>query len=104
MVAATAVSTVAAEPARRGAFLAIAGVLAPGWRIRDHPPQPFRTRSVKRDHMDKIWLKNYPPGVPPEIRWDDYPSVGALVDACVRKYASRITYANHMVGKGQAAC
>jgi long-chain acyl-CoA synthetase len=47
--------------------------------------------------MEKIWLKSYPPGVPHEIRWDEYSSIGALVDDCVKKYASRPAY--HCMGK-----
>ena len=31
--------------------------------------------------MEKIWLKSYPPGVPAEIRYDEYQSIGELVRA-----------------------
>jgi long-chain acyl-CoA synthetase len=47
--------------------------------------------------MEKIWLKSYPPGVPHEIRYDEYKSIGALVDDCVKKYATRPAY--HCMGK-----
>jgi long-chain acyl-CoA synthetase len=42
--------------------------------------------------MERIWLKSYPPGVPHDIKWDEYSSIGALVDECVKKYASRPAY------------
>jgi long-chain acyl-CoA synthetase len=47
--------------------------------------------------VEKIWLKSYPPGVPAEIRYDEYPSIGALVEASVKKYAARPAY--HNMGK-----
>ena len=47
--------------------------------------------------MEKIWLKSYPPGVPAEIRYDEYKSIGALVEASVKKYAERPAY--HNMGK-----
>ena len=47
--------------------------------------------------MEKIWLKSYPPGVPAEIRYDEYQSIGELVEASVKKYAERPAY--HNMGK-----
>jgi long-chain acyl-CoA synthetase len=47
--------------------------------------------------VEKIWLKSYPPGVPAEIRYDEYKSIGALVEASVKKYAERPAY--HNMGK-----
>ncbi len=47
--------------------------------------------------MEKIWLKSYPPGVPAEIRYDEFKSIGALVEASVKKYADRVAY--HNMGK-----
>ena len=47
--------------------------------------------------MEKIWLKSYPPGVPAEIRYDEYQSIGELVEASVKKYAERPAY--HSMGK-----
>jgi long-chain acyl-CoA synthetase len=44
--------------------------------------------------MEKIWLKSYPPGVPAEIRFDQFASVGELVDSCTKKYADRPAYTN----------
>ena len=39
--------------------------------------------------MEKIWLKSYPPGVPAEIDYSDYKSVGDLFEKCVKQYADR---------------
>ena len=47
--------------------------------------------------MEKIWLKSYPPGVPAEIRYDEYQSIGELFDASVKKFAERPAY--HNMGK-----
>ncbi|MGH8683099.1 MAG: long-chain-fatty-acid--CoA ligase [Burkholderiales bacterium] len=47
--------------------------------------------------MEKIWLKAYPPGVPATIRYDEFRSIGELVDASVKKYADRPAY--HNMGK-----
>ena len=47
--------------------------------------------------MEKIWLKNYPAGVPAEIKWDTHSSLGALVEECLKKYSSRSAY--HCMGK-----
>lgn len=44
--------------------------------------------------MEKIWLKSYPPGVPPTIDPDAYPSLSALlIDAC-QKYADLPAFEN----------
>jgi len=47
--------------------------------------------------MDKIWLKSYPPGVPAEIDYNDYKSVGDLFEKCVKQYADRPSF--HCMGK-----
>jgi long-chain acyl-CoA synthetase len=47
--------------------------------------------------VEKIWLKSYPAGVPAEIRYDEYRSIGALFEDAVRKYAERPAY--HNMGK-----
>ncbi len=47
--------------------------------------------------MEKIWLKAYPPGVPATIRYDEFKSIGELVEASVKKYADRPAY--HNMGK-----
>jgi long-chain acyl-CoA synthetase len=44
--------------------------------------------------MDKIWVKSYPPGVPAEVRFDQFASIGALVDHCTKQYADRPAYTN----------
>jgi long-chain acyl-CoA synthetase len=47
--------------------------------------------------MDKIWLKHYPPGVPAEIDYRQFKSIGGLFDACVEKFRDRPAY--HSMGK-----
>ncbi len=47
--------------------------------------------------MEKIWLKSYPPGVPAEIDYNDYKSVGDLFEKCVKQYADRPAF--HCMGK-----
>ncbi len=43
--------------------------------------------------MDKIWVKNYPPGVPADIDAAQYPSLVALFDESFSKYKERNAYA-----------
>jgi len=47
--------------------------------------------------MEKIWLKSYPPGVPAEIDYSDYKSVGDLFEKCVKQFADRPAF--HCMGK-----
>ncbi len=47
--------------------------------------------------MDKIWLKHYPPGVPAEIDYRQFTSIGGLFDACVAKFRDRPAY--HSMGR-----
>ena len=47
--------------------------------------------------VEKIWLKRYPPGVPHEIRYDEYRSVKDLAEASMKKFADRPAY--HCMGK-----
>ena len=42
--------------------------------------------------MDKIWLKQYPAGVPAEVKTDLYPSLVALIDESFAKYRSLPAY------------
>jgi long-chain acyl-CoA synthetase len=42
--------------------------------------------------MQKIWLKQYPAGVPAEIKTDLYPSLVALIDESFRKYRDQTAY------------
>ena len=39
--------------------------------------------------MDKIWLKEYPPGMPAEINPDQYSSLKALAEDCMARNATR---------------
>jgi long-chain acyl-CoA synthetase len=43
--------------------------------------------------MDRIWLKNYPPGVPADIDASKYPSVVALFEESFAKYRNDAAYA-----------
>jgi len=47
--------------------------------------------------MDRIWLKSYPPGVPADINFDEFKSVGALVDRKVVEFRERPAF--HCMGK-----
>jgi long-chain acyl-CoA synthetase len=47
--------------------------------------------------MERIWLKSYPAGVPADIRYDEFKSVGALVDKKVVEFAGRPAF--HCMGK-----
>ncbi len=42
--------------------------------------------------MEKIWLKQYPAGVPAEVKTDVYPSLVALLEESFRKHAKRPAY------------
>jgi long-chain acyl-CoA synthetase len=42
--------------------------------------------------MQKIWLKQYPEGVPADIKTDVYPSLVALIDESLRKYRDQTAY------------
>src|SRR5690606_5977517 len=42
--------------------------------------------------MEKIWLKNYPKGVPAEINIDDYASLAELFNESCERYASSTAY------------
>ena len=39
--------------------------------------------------MDRIWLKSYPPGVDPDVRYDDSKSIGELFDKSVAQFRER---------------
>jgi long-chain acyl-CoA synthetase len=43
--------------------------------------------------MDRIWIKNYPPGVPADIDATQYPSVVALFEESFSKYRNDNAYA-----------
>jgi long-chain acyl-CoA synthetase len=47
--------------------------------------------------MERIWLKTYPAGVPADIRFDEFKSVGELVDRKVVEYRDRPAF--HCMGK-----
>src|SRR5262245_61193148 len=44
--------------------------------------------------MERIWLKSYPKGVPADIDPNEYPSLVALFEAGIRKYAERPAFTN----------
>ena len=47
--------------------------------------------------MERIWLKSYPPGVPAEVKVDQYKSVGDLFEKSVKQFAARPAF--HNMGK-----
>ncbi len=48
--------------------------------------------------MEKIWLKNYPKGVPAEIDVSEFRSIGDLFEQGVRRFSTRTAYIS--MGKG----
>ena len=42
--------------------------------------------------MRKIWLKQYPAGVPAEVETDLYPSLVALIDESLQRYRDLTAY------------
>ncbi|MEY3200674.1 MAG: hypothetical protein RIR70_224 [Pseudomonadota bacterium] len=44
--------------------------------------------------MEKVWLKNYPPGVPASIDVDEFPSLGRLFEDSCARFAKRVAYIN----------
>ena len=44
--------------------------------------------------MEKIWLKHYPPGVPAEVDYHQYRSVGELFERNTAQYRDRPAYTN----------
>jgi long-chain acyl-CoA synthetase len=44
--------------------------------------------------MEKIWLENYPPGVPEEIDLDEYSSVNDVFDQAVAQFGARPCFSN----------
>ena len=44
--------------------------------------------------MEKIWLRHYPPGVPTEIDFGQYRSIGELFESSTKKYRGRPAYTN----------
>ncbi len=47
--------------------------------------------------MERIWVKSYPPGIPADIKPDQYRSLGDLIEKCVTQYADRPAF--HSMGK-----
>ena len=47
--------------------------------------------------MERIWLKSYPPGMPADVTWDEFKSVGELFEQSCRKFAERPAF--HSMGK-----
>ena len=43
---------------------------------------------------DRIWLKNYPAGVPGEIDPDQFNSIGDLIEKTCAKFAAKPSYHN----------
>ena len=44
--------------------------------------------------MEKIWLNHYPPGVPTEVEYGQYRSMGELFESATAKYRDRPAYTN----------
>ncbi|HEY0570002.1 MAG TPA: AMP-binding protein, partial [Enterovirga sp.] len=44
--------------------------------------------------MDRIWVEQYPQGVPAEIDWRQYRSIGELFEKSAQAFAKRPAYSN----------
>ncbi len=44
--------------------------------------------------MEKVWLKNYPPGVPVEVDVNEYSSLLDLYERSVQRFRDAPAYAN----------
>jgi long-chain acyl-CoA synthetase len=44
--------------------------------------------------VDKIWLKHYPPGIPTEVDYGQYRSIGGLFESNTERYRRRPAYTN----------
>jgi long-chain acyl-CoA synthetase len=42
--------------------------------------------------MERIWLKSYPPGVPHDIDWQQFPSLVAMMDDALKRYAGKSAF------------
>jgi long-chain acyl-CoA synthetase len=47
--------------------------------------------------MERIWLKSYPPGMPADVTWNEFKSVGELFENSCTKFAARPAF--HCMGK-----
>jgi len=47
--------------------------------------------------MERIWLKSYPQGIPSDVTWDEFKSVGELFEKSYAKFAARPAF--HCMGK-----
>ncbi|MDH4096435.1 MAG: AMP-binding protein, partial [Betaproteobacteria bacterium] len=47
--------------------------------------------------MERFWLKSYPAGMPADVTWDEFKSVGDLFEKSAAKFAARPAY--HCMGK-----
>ena len=47
--------------------------------------------------MERIWLKSYPPGMPADVTWNEFKSVGELFETSCRKFADQPAF--HCMGK-----
>lgn len=50
--------------------------------------------STVRTKMEKFWLKNYPPGVPPTIDTNQYQSLVDMMENNFQRYATNIAFSN----------
>lgn len=44
--------------------------------------------------MERIWQKSYPAGVPAEVDWSKYRSLGDLFESCAKTFAAKSAYVN----------
>ncbi|MDH3535056.1 MAG: AMP-binding protein [Gammaproteobacteria bacterium] len=44
--------------------------------------------------MEKVWLKNYPPGIPKEIELDNYQSINDVFEQAIERFGDRPCFSN----------
>src|SRR6187551_1016051 len=84
--------TTRADAPRRARRGRAASVEHPSLSARPRPQNPRSTRAEASDAMEKIWLKQYPAGVPAEIDVNQYSSLVALLDESFRRFGERTAY------------
>ena len=77
------------HPSERGGTAACSTIWPSSSRFLRTTERRFRNREYQRmndtDVLDKIWLKNYPPGVPAEINPDEYRRCCSLLEQSIER-------------------
>ena len=86
-----------------------AAIKVPRWQIPNslrtiffpglacHLQTPYgdcQAKTAQEESMDRIWQKHYPAGVPAEVDWSQYRSLGDLFEQSARRFANKPAYQN----------